>query len=111
MSITKQQIESALGQVTDLHMGTDLMAAKSVKDIAIDGNKVTVTLVLGYPAAGYFDNLKQAVRDQLAGVEGIGDIDVKVSSQIKSHTVQQKFETVGWDQEHYRCGLGQGRCR
>lgn len=94
MSITKQQIESALGQVTDLHMGTDLMAAKSVKDIAIDGNKVTVTLVLGYPAAGYFDNLKQAVRDQLAGVEGIGDIDVKVSSQIKSHTVQQNLKPL-----------------
>ncbi len=47
MSITKQQIEGALGQVTDHHMDTDLMAAKSVKDIAIDGDKVSIVLELG----------------------------------------------------------------
>ena len=94
MSITKQQIESALGQVVDLHLGTDLMSAKCVKDIAIDENKVSVTLELGYPAAGYFDNLKQAVSDQLAGIEGIGDISVKVSSKIKSHTVQQNLKPL-----------------
>ena len=94
MPITKQQIENALSQVIDKYMDTDLMAAKSVKDIAIDGDKVSVTLVLGYPAAGYFDSLKQAVRDRLASVEGIGDIDVKVSSQIKSHTVQQNLKPL-----------------
>ncbi len=94
MSITKQQIETALSQVVDQHMDADLMAAKSVKDIAIDGDKVSITLELGYPAAGYFDTLKQAVRDQLAGIEGIGDIDVKVSSKIKSHTVQQNLKPL-----------------
>jgi len=94
MSITKQQIESALGQVVDLHLATDLMSAKCVKDIAIDENKVSVTLELGYPAAGYFDNLKQAVSDQLADVKGIGDISVKVSSKIKSHTVQQNLKPL-----------------
>jgi ATP-binding protein involved in chromosome partitioning len=94
MSITKQEIEGALSQVIDLNMGSDLMATKSVKDIAIDGNKVAVTLELGYPAAGYFDALKQAVRDQLTSLEGIGDIDVKVSSKIKSHTVQQNLKPL-----------------
>jgi len=94
MSITKQQIEDALSQVIDLNMDSDLMATKSVKDIAIDGNKVAVTLELGYPAAGYFDVLKQAVRDQLTSLEGIGDIDVKVSSKIKSHTVQQNLKPL-----------------
>lgn len=94
MSITKQQIEGALSQVIDLYMDSDLMATKSVKDIAIDGNKVAVTLELGYPAAGYFDALKLAVRDQLTSLEGIGDIDVKVSSKIKSHTVQQNLKPL-----------------
>ena len=94
MPITKQQIESALGQVTDQYMDTDLIAAKSVKDIAIDGDKVSVTIELGYPAAGYFDNLKQTVQDQLTGLEGIGDIDINVSSKIKSHTVQQNLKPM-----------------
>ncbi|MFB3059709.1 MAG: iron-sulfur cluster assembly protein, partial [Gammaproteobacteria bacterium] len=94
MPITKQQIESALGQVTDQYMETDLIAAKSVKDIAIDGNKVSVTIELGYPAAGYFDSLKQAIQDQLSSLEGIGDIDINVSSKIKSHTVQQNLKPL-----------------
>jgi len=94
MPITKQQIESALSQVIDQYMETDLIAAKSVKDIAIDGSKVSVTIELGYPAAGYFDRLKQTVQDQLSSIEGIGDIDIKVSSKIKSHTVQQNLKPL-----------------
>ena len=94
MSITKQQIESALGQVIDQYMETDLIAAKSVKDIAIDGDKVSVTIELGYPAAGYFDSLKQTVQDQLSSLESIGDIEIKVSSKIKSHTVQQNLKPM-----------------
>jgi ATP-binding protein involved in chromosome partitioning len=94
MSITKQQIESVLSQVTDQNMDTDLMAAKSVKDITIDGDKLSITLELGYPAAGYFATLKQSVLDQLASVEGLGDIDIKISSKIKSHTVQQNLKPL-----------------
>jgi ATP-binding protein involved in chromosome partitioning len=94
MSITKQQVESVLSQVTDQNMDTDLMAAKSVKDITIDGDKLSITLELGYPAAGYFDTLKQSVLDQLASVEGLGDIDIKISSKIKSHTVQQNLKPL-----------------
>jgi ATP-binding protein involved in chromosome partitioning len=94
MSITKQQIESALGQVIDQHMEMDLIAAKSVKDIVIDGDKVSVVLELGYPAAGYFESLEQTVQDQLGSVKGIGDIKVKVSSKIKSHTVQQNLKPL-----------------
>jgi len=94
MPITKQQIESALGQVIDQYMEMDLIAAKSVKDIAIDGDKVSVVVELGYPAAGYFDKLKQSVQDQLGSVKDIGDIKVMVSSKIKSHTVQQNLKPL-----------------
>jgi len=94
MPITNQQIESALGQVIDQYMGKDLVAAKCVKDITVDSSKVSVSIELGYPAAGYFDSLKQAVRDSLKSVEGIGDIEVKMSSKIKSHTVQQNLKPL-----------------
>jgi len=94
MSISKQQIETALGEVIDPHMETDLMSAASVKGIEIEGDNVSVTLVLGYPAAGFFDSLKQLVREQLESLEGIGDIDVRVSSKIKSHAVQQNLKPL-----------------
>jgi ATP-binding protein involved in chromosome partitioning len=94
MSISKQQIETALGEVVDPHMETDLMSANSVKGVEIDGDNVSVTLVLGYPAAGFFDSLKQLVRERLESLEGIGDIDVSVSSKIKSHAVQQNLKPL-----------------
>ncbi len=94
MSISKQQIETALGEVVDPHMETDLMSANSVKGVEIDGDNVNVTLVLGYPAAGFFDRLKQLVRERLESLEGIGDIDVSVSSKIKSHAVQQNLKPL-----------------
>ena len=37
MSISKQEIETALCEVVDPNMETDLMATGSVKDIGIDG--------------------------------------------------------------------------
>jgi ATP-binding protein involved in chromosome partitioning len=94
MSISKQQIETSLSEVIDPHMETDLMAANSVKDIGIDGDNVTITLVLGYPADGFFDDLKLSVREKLGSLEGIGDINVNVSSKIKSHTVQQNLKPL-----------------
>jgi len=94
MSINKQQIESALGEVVDPYMETDLVSAKSVKDIGIDGDNVSLNLVLGYPAAGFFDDLEQLVREKLQGLEGIGEVDVKVSSKITSHTVQQNLKPL-----------------
>jgi ATP-binding protein involved in chromosome partitioning len=94
MSISKQEIETALGEVVDPNMETDLMATGSVRDIGIDGDNVTISIVLGYPASGFFDDLKQLVREKLGSLEGIGNLDVKVSSKIKSHTVQQNLKPL-----------------
>ncbi len=94
MSVNKAEIERLLGEVKDENMEADLMSAGLVKDIAIDAERVSVTLVLGYPAAGYFDDLKNLTRDKLTGLDGIGEVEVKVSSQIKSHAVQQNLKPL-----------------
>ncbi len=94
MSIEKSQVEKALAEVIDLHMETDLVTAGSVKLVEVDGGKVSVTLLLGYPAAGYFDTLKQAVKDKISGFDGVEEVNVSVSSKIKSHAVQQNLKPL-----------------
>jgi ATP-binding protein involved in chromosome partitioning len=94
MSISKSQIEAALSEIIDENMETNLVDAGSVKELIVDGNNINLTLVLGYPAAGYFRTLKKAVQDKLAAIEGIGDIDINVSSVIKSHAVQQNLKPL-----------------
>jgi len=94
MAIDKSQIKAKLGQIIDPNTETDLVSGKAVKSIELKGDDCQVEIQLGYPAAGYFDELKQEIQTALAGVEGIGQIDVSVSSKIKSHAVQQNLKPL-----------------
>ncbi len=92
MAIDKAQIESTLANIVDQNMETDLIAAGSVKDISVDAGKVSITLLLGYPAAGYFDTLKQDVKETVSALDGVDEVEVSVSSKIQSHAVQQNLK-------------------
>ena len=92
MAIDKAQIESTLATIVDQNMEIDLVAAGSVKGISVDAGKVSITLVLGYPAAGYFDTLKQAVKEAVSALDGVDEVNVSVSSKIQSHAVQQNLK-------------------
>lgn len=45
-SISQLQVETALKEYTDPYTDQDLVASKAVKDIRIDGDKVSVDVVL-----------------------------------------------------------------
>ena len=94
MAIEKSQIEAKLGQIIDPNMETDLISSKAVKAIEQDGDNWKIEIQLGYPAAGYFDELKQEIKAAVGNLNGIGDVEVKVSSQIKSHAVQQNLKPL-----------------
>jgi len=94
MAIDKSQIETKLGEIQDPYMETDLIASKALKSIEQDGDNWKIELQLGYPAAGFFDELKQEIKTSLASLEGIGQVDVGISSQVKSHAVQQNLKPL-----------------
>ncbi len=92
MAISKEQVQSIVEQIIDVNTEKNLAATKSVKGVEVDGGKVSVKIVLGYPAAGYFDEMKQQVADALSSQEGVDSIEVDVSSKIVSHAVQQNLK-------------------
>jgi len=89
MAITQLAIESALKLSIDPNTGKDFVSAKSIKNIQINGNNVSLDVVLGYPAKTQFANIEAQVREALSGVDGIADLTVNVGSRIESHKVQQ----------------------
>ncbi|MFT5503046.1 MAG: ATP-binding protein involved in chromosome partitioning [Gammaproteobacteria bacterium] len=89
--MSKTEIESVLSTVQDIYMETDLVSAGSVKNISVESDKTTITLELGYPAAGYFDSLRQIVVEALPT---INNLEVNISSRIKSHAVQQNLKPM-----------------
>ena len=82
--ITREQVEEAIKGYIEPHLETDLVTAKSLKDIAIDGDKVKVEIVLGFPAKGIHDEIAEAVRSAAAEVDGGGKYS-KCTTMVIAH--------------------------
>ena len=88
MSVSKEQIESAIKEYIDPYLEKDLVTAGAVKDTAIDGDKVKVKVVLGYPAYGYVDKLTEQLKSRIEKVDGVASAEIDVGWEIASHSVQ-----------------------
>ena len=88
MSVSKEQIESAIKQYIDPYLERDLVTAGAIKKIDIEGDTVKVGVVLGFPAFGYIDKLTSELKSKIEGVDGISTAEITVRSEIASHTVQ-----------------------
>ena len=86
--VSREQIEAALGQVTDPHLDMSLVEAKSVQDIRIEGDAVTVEIVVGYPCDRWGETLKGMVNEALSQHAGVSNATVTVSHKIIAHSVQ-----------------------
>ncbi len=92
--VSQLQIETAIKELIDPYLEQDLVTAKAVKNIAIDGGKVTVEVVLGFPAKGYWPELAAKLKEKIAAVPGVKEAAVNVSSKIVSHGVQKGVKAI-----------------
>jgi len=69
MSITQDQIESAIKEYIDPYLENDLVTAKVIKEIQIDGDKVIVDVVMGFPVGGYKEKLQSSIQERVAKVD------------------------------------------
>ncbi|KPK71010.1 MAG: ATPase [Acidithiobacillales bacterium SM23_46] len=93
MAVSQLQVETALKEVIDPYLEKDLVSAKAVKNIAVDGDNVTVDVQLGYPAAGWKDGLAAKLKEKVIGA-GAKNATIKVSSKIESHGVQKGVKPI-----------------
>ncbi|MES2181446.1 MAG: iron-sulfur cluster carrier protein ApbC [Pseudomonadota bacterium] len=89
MALTEQSITSVLQALIDPNTGRDFVTSKSAKNIKLNGNNVSLDIVLGYPAKSQFEQLKAIVVNQLKTIANIGDITVNIGSRIVSHSAQR----------------------
>jgi ATP-binding protein involved in chromosome partitioning len=87
-SITQEQVRALLSGIVDPHTSKDLVAEGAVKGVGIDGDKVAVEIVLGYPAGTWTEALAQQVRTLLESA-GIARATVAVSWCVRAHKVQK----------------------
>jgi len=88
MSVSQEQIESAIKQYIDPYLEKDLVTAGAIKGIDIDGDTVNVKVVLGFPAYGYTDKLIKELSTRIEALDGIAKANVDAKCEVASHTVQ-----------------------
>lgn len=92
--VSQLQVETALKEFIDPNLQKDLVSAKCIKNITVDGGKVTVDVVLGYPAKGYKDELAAKLKQRIEAIPGVESAQVNVSWQIVSHAVQKGVKPI-----------------
>ena len=86
--LSREAIEHALDQIIDPHLESSLVAAKTVRDIRIDGDSVAVDLELPYPCARYKEALEVRVIGTLASEAAATNVTVNITQKIIAHAVQ-----------------------
>jgi len=95
MSFNEADVQSALKNLIDPNTRKDFVSGKSVKNIKISGNDVSLDIMLGYPAQSVWGEIRAMVETHLkAALPNSGSVSVKVTSQVVPHAVQRGAKLV-----------------
>ncbi len=92
--LTREQIEEAIKGYIEPHLDTNLVEAKAIKDVSIDGGDVKVGIELGFPADGILDQVVAAVTERVKAVAGVSSVVVDVAWKVVAHSVQKSLKPI-----------------
>jgi ATP-binding protein involved in chromosome partitioning len=88
MALNQEGVKAALAGVIDPNTGHDFVSTKSVKNINVDGDVVSLDIELGYPAASQIAPLRDAVVQAISAA-GAKTVRANVYSRVIAHAVQR----------------------
>jgi ATP-binding protein involved in chromosome partitioning len=80
--VTEAAVMAALSTVIEPELHRDLVSLNMIRDLKIDGNDVTFTIMLTTPACPLKGRMEQESRAALSAVAGIGQITVNWASNV-----------------------------
>ncbi len=83
MSVQEQAVLTAMSTVMDPDLNQNLVQAGMVKDLRIEGGKVSLRIELTTPACPIKDKLKADAEAALRGVAGVDTVEVTMSANVK----------------------------
>ena len=88
-ALTADDVRALLTSVIDPNHGEDLVAAGSVRGVGVDGPRVAVEIVLGYPAESWGQEFAAQIKRTLEADSRITEAVVDLHWQVIAHKVQQ----------------------
>jgi ATP-binding protein involved in chromosome partitioning len=93
MAISEADVRAALSRLVDPNTGKDFVATRSVRNVKVSGDSVSLEIELGYPGKSQFEPLRRQVIDALKAA-GASSASVNVRSAVVSHAVQRGVKLV-----------------
>jgi len=91
---TPEQLLQALQTVIDPNTGKDFVSTKQLKNLQIDGGKVSFEVELGYPAKSQIAALQAALEAAAKAVAGVQQVSATVATKIIAHQVQRGVQLL-----------------
>ena len=83
-NVTEAGILKVLSQVIDPDLQKDIVTLGFVKNLKINGAKVSFDVELTTPACPVKDQLKLECEERVKGLEGVESVDVNMTAQVRS---------------------------
>ena len=94
MAVTEQQVLDALKELVDPNTRKDYVSSKSARNVKVDGEKVSLDILLGYPAKSQIEPIRKEVAARLKSLPGVGAVSVNVTMKIVPHAVQRGVKLI-----------------
>ena len=94
MDIERTQIDKCLRGWVDPYLGCDLVTAKMVQSVRIEGRSIHIELNLGYPPGDFQECIKDALIACIQSDFPEAEIRIDLSVQIASHAVQKNLKPL-----------------
>jgi len=94
MQITKEQVLDALKSVMDPDLNRDVVSLGFIKELQIEGGRVSFIMELTTPACPLKEQLKTSVEQAVRGIAGVSEVQVEVTSKVSMHRIQMEEEIL-----------------
>jgi len=93
MAISEAQVQSVLKQLVDPNTTKDFVSTRSVKNVKVSGDDVSLDIELGYPGKSQFEPIRRQVVQALKQ-GGAAGVKVNVTSRVVPHAVQRGVKLI-----------------
>lgn len=80
---TESAVLDALRSVTDPDLHRDIVSLKFIKNLTIDGPRVSFTIELTTPACPVKDQMREQARAAVSRLSGVGSVEIAMTAQVR----------------------------
>jgi ATP-binding protein involved in chromosome partitioning len=90
----ESDLKQSIGAVRMPEMGHSVADIGRVASVAVDGNKASIDIVLGFPASGIHADLVESVTDVVKKSAEVEEVTVNLTTKITAHGVQRNLKPL-----------------